>query len=94
MIMQEQIIRNFNKKQFGCQIEDLDDYIEHTGLMLNKEDAIGASIVAVNMLSDAQEMLERDQTELANQFINRAKYILMKNRRTLRLKENNNGYEI
>ena len=77
--------------RYGCLPEDLDYYINDSGMMLNKEDAIGATMVAASILSDAQEMIEQGRAKQAIQFINRAKYVLSVNRRALREKESNNG---
>ena len=76
--------------RYGCLPEDLDYYINDSGMMLNKEDAIGATMVAASILSDAQEMIEQGRAKQAIQFINRAKYVLNVNRRALRAKEANN----
>ena len=77
--------------RYGCMPEDLDYYINDSGMMLSKEDAIGATMVAASILSDAQEMIEQGRAKQAIQFINRAKYVLSVNRRALRQKEANNG---
>jgi len=79
------------QNRYGCLPEDLDYYINDSGMMLNKEDAIGATMVAASILSDAQEMIEQGRNKQAIQFINRAKYVLSVNRRALRHKEANNG---
>ena len=78
------------QNRYGCLPEDLDYYINDSGMMLNKEDAIGATMVAASILSDAQEMIEQGRAKQAIQFINRAKYVLSVNRRALRDKEANN----
>lgn len=77
--------------RYGCMPEDLDYYINDSGMMLNKEDAIGATMVAASILSDAQEMIDQGRAKQAKQFINRAKYVLSVNRRALRDKERDNG---
>lgn len=77
--------------RYGCLPEDLEYYINDSGMMLNKEDAIGATIMAASILSDAQEMIEQGRAKQAIQFINRAKYVLSVNRRALRAKEQDNG---
>ena len=79
------------QNRYGCLPEDLDYYINDSGMMLNKEDAIGATMVAASILSDAQEMIEQGRAKQAIQFINRAKYVMSVNRRALRAKEANNG---
>jgi hypothetical protein len=78
------------QNRYGCLPEDLDYYINDSGMMLNKEDAIGATMVAASILSDAQEMIEQGRAKQAIQFINRAKYVMSVNRRALSEKEANN----
>lgn len=72
------------QERYGCLKEDLDYYINDSGLMLDKKDAFGASMLASSILSDAQEMMDLGLNRQAKQFINRAKYILSVNRRSLR----------
>jgi hypothetical protein len=78
------------QNRYGCMPEDLNYYINDSGMMLDKEDAIGATLMAASILSDAQEMIEQGRAKQAIQFINRAKYVLSVNRRALREKEANN----
>ena len=55
---------------FGCEKEDL---------IAMMEDWVGMKdMIAPSILSDAQEELARGNIERANQFINRAKFVISK----------------
>lgn len=61
-------------KMFGCEIEPF---------VKSCEDSIafkfsGMGMVIISMLSDVQEMIERDMKEDARQTINRVKYLVDK----------------
>lgn len=59
-------------KMFGCSLDDMVDGVK-ASLMFRSQ---GSVFFAMSILSDVQEMIERNQRELARQYINRAKYIL------------------
>jgi len=56
-------------KMFGTTTELLDEAIE---------EAIDPLMLAMQMMSDAQELMVREEKELARQVINRAKYVVNK----------------
>jgi hypothetical protein len=55
-------------KMFGCPRETLDQ--------ARFDAVVPIELLVISILSDAQHVLENDDTEQARQFINRAKYIL------------------
>lgn len=57
------------RTMFGCLPADLDALVAEHG---------GPRMIAMSMLSDAQEMIERGDHERARQTINRAKYLIGK----------------
>lgn len=58
------------KEMFGCTLAEVDQIMSRF-LYLDE-----FHMLAMQMLSDSQEMLERGQAETARQFINRAKYVM------------------
>jgi hypothetical protein len=74
--MNEQEKLERQKKMFGCLSADLDAFlVKHIGAgksFLTVKDAV------MSILSDAQEEQSRNNSEAANQAINRAKYLLFK----------------
>ncbi len=59
---------------YGCSKDDLDDAIEHSAHPLMG----GNYMLAMSILSDAQECIAIDRGDQARQFINRAKYVIRK----------------
>ena len=55
------------KEMFGCFRQELID---------SKPPFVSDLMYAMMILSDAQEVISRDQKELARQYINRAKYFI------------------
>jgi len=57
---------------FGCTKDELNEYIE------DARDPMmgGLPMLAMSILSDAQECIAIGNDELARQFINRAKYVI------------------
>ena len=57
---------------FGCTLDDLKAAVERDRTMFQT----GWRMMAMSILSDAQELLERGDRERARQWINRAKWII------------------
>jgi hypothetical protein len=63
-------MQNSQIKMFGCTIEDLEVMLDDS--ICNPE------MLAMSILSDAQEAMAFGDTKTTRQFINRAKWILSK----------------
>lgn len=70
-------------EKYGCMTEEIDRYMINSGMMQDKKDYLGASMLVTSVLSDAQELFKNGYEKPAKQFINRAKYILSANRRAV-----------
>ena len=87
------------QETYGTLVEYLDDHMAKQ--LLDKDDAVGASVLVQSILGEAKEILKvivknnpyqtkKYRLDQVMQFINRAIYVTTTNRRALRLKENNN----
>lgn len=72
--MNKQDQEDRQRAMFGCTQAELEATLEEHAPMLGPHPA---RFMAVSMLSDAQELLERGQNERARQAINRAKFLIM-----------------
>lgn len=63
-------------QMFGCTEQDMYSLIENNSYarLLDKER--GDLLLAMSIISDAQEVLYRGDTECARQYMNRSKFIL------------------
>lgn len=57
---------------FGCSVSELIEAIQDSKSPLMG----GPAMLAMSMLSDAQELLAMDATDRSRQMINRAKYVI------------------
>ena len=71
-------ITNTDTQMFGCTQEAMDDLYEANLYRSVLGDKTGCLMLAMGILSDAQEVMAHGNTEQARQFINKSKYILSK----------------
>lgn len=69
-------ITNSDVEMFGCTEAELNDMLDNNyyARVLNKD--VADLMLAMSILSDAQEVLSHGSTNQARQFINKSKFIL------------------
>lgn len=68
------------RMMYGCTVAELETALQESlYLKLERTPGEGIKLLAVSVLSDVQELLERGHNEEARQLINRAKYLIMRN---------------
>lgn len=60
------------RKMFGCPLHNLQSSLEHSPVF----QTVGYHMVAMSMMSDAQQAMENKDYEWARQLLNRAKWVL------------------
>lgn len=64
---------------YGCDIDQFKQSVTDSFTYKNQ----GGAMIIASLLSDAQEMIERDWDDTARQYINRAKYLLFEGQETI-----------
>jgi len=68
----DKFVKPTSEQMFGCDIVEFKKSVEESITFKFP----GPYMVAMSILSDAQELLERNRNEEVRQFINRAKWVI------------------
>lgn len=79
--MSDQEKQERERTMFGCTIAELEAEIKESlslYVRIERKPGQGLKLLTMSILSDAQEALERHQGEIARLYINKAKYLIMR----------------